>query len=191
MGEPLSMIEGGLGVFKLYLELIKYVGAVKNADEDRNKLLGELIHLRGILETLGEHSREEPARPILQDDRIQIPSLLELERKLEHLRDSLQPRKGLRKLGDSLIWPLRQGEIKDSLAVIERFKSILMISLQQLLLLSSRNTHLQLDSISSKVDQANERLERLKIVQIGESSPQQSYKASMLTYLKTKRFSSC
>lgn len=48
---------------------------------------------------------------------------------LERLRAKLEPETGWRKLRNSLIWPLKEGEMSRALESLERWKSTMQLAL--------------------------------------------------------------
>ena len=50
---------------------------------------------------------------------------------LDGLAKLLAPRTGLRSAGKKIVWPLDKKKIHDSMAVVERLKSLIFIALQE------------------------------------------------------------
>ena len=113
---------------------IKYLNNVKDAPKDRAKLLKEASSLLSLLINLNcTLEGANPTESWLGTAQSQgLKDVLDLlRRSLEELAKKLKPEHGMKSLGRRLVWPLDKKEIMETLAKIERVKSLVELALQR------------------------------------------------------------
>ena len=114
---------------------IKYLNSVKDASEDRSRLLQEtssllplFISLQGKVEAAKNHQSVEWLRHV-RDLAVENGPLDQLRSALEHLAKRLKPRHGLKGVAYAFVWTLHKDESEALLARIERVKSTIILAL--------------------------------------------------------------
>ena len=133
--DPLSITGTLIAVLQITTSVISilydYRSGVASASREVIQITEALNSLKDVLESIlrliettkaGELSTIE----LLVKDG---GSLQSCQVELERLRVKLEPEKGWRKLRNSLIWPLKEGEMRRSLEGLERWKSIMQLAL--------------------------------------------------------------
>ena len=116
-------------------KIIDYLQAVKDADDERSRLLSEIITLSALLPLLRD--RIQGARQggsfgvsaAVIETGIQ-GSLEECNSALEYLANRLKPAQGFEGLVKTLKWPFTRGGIRDELVKIERLKVLISLVFQ-------------------------------------------------------------
>ena len=132
--DPISVSASIIAVLGLTGTVIQCLNAVKDAPEDRKRILSELCGINSMLYTLqgkateAQHDRSwsrtlhslcMPNGPIMQFKII-----------LERLAKRLEPSKGLKKVGAVITWPFQKGEVKELLNTLERQKTLFILAEQ-------------------------------------------------------------
>ena len=136
--EPLSISASLTALLGLSASVIKYVRSIKGASSERQCLLRELSHLRGILSTLQEHADDisegdddaqwaSTARCLSANDG-PIKQFREL---LEMLLTKLETTGRTKKIIGAIAWPFVRDEVNQILESLERFKTYFALSLEQ------------------------------------------------------------
>lgn len=133
--DPLSITGTLIAVVQITTSVISicydYRSAVASASREVVQLTESLNSLKEVLESLlrliettkaGELSTVE----LLAKDGGTLQSC---QAELERLRGKLEPEKGWRKLRNSLVWPLKEGEMRRALEALERWKSTMQLAL--------------------------------------------------------------
>jgi hypothetical protein len=111
----------------------EYRHGLQAASKDMNRLAKEVKSLRDLLEDLiGLIDQDQPAEILLESVEKLTQnngSVDECKVMLEDLEAKLRPRDGWRKLGQRLIWPLKEQDVMKSVASIERFKATLSLAI--------------------------------------------------------------
>jgi hypothetical protein len=131
MADLLSVSASIIAILQLSGRVIGYLNCVKDASEDRQKLLNELAATIGFLSFLKDRA-EPPQHGDSGSSALEsLKGPLErLNSALEHLALKLAPVEGWKKAGKALTWPFRKEEIKEILSAIERHKSLLSLAVQ-------------------------------------------------------------
>ncbi len=111
--------------------MVQYLSDVKDASQERSKLLLEISSSTGILFTLKDLAALD-AKWLNTVKALGTPNgpLEAFQRALETLAAKLKPAIGLKKVGKSLAWSFQKAEVKDALATIERQKTVFILALQ-------------------------------------------------------------
>jgi len=133
--DPLSITGTLIAVVQITTSVISicydYRSGVASASRDVVQITESLNSLKEVLESLlrliettkaGELSTVE----LLARDGGTLQSC---QAELERLRGKLEPEKGWRKLRNSLVWPLKEGEMRRALEALERWKSTMQLAL--------------------------------------------------------------
>jgi hypothetical protein len=133
--DPLSITGTLIAVVQITTSVISicydYRSGVASASRDVVQITESLNSLKEVLESLlcliettkvGELSTVE----LLARDGGTLQSC---QAELERLRGKLEPEKGWRKLKNSLVWPLKEGEMRRALEALERWKSTMQLAL--------------------------------------------------------------
>jgi hypothetical protein len=116
-------------------QIIDYLQAVKDADDERSRLLSEITTLSALLPLLRD--RVKDARQgggfgisaAVVETGVQ-GSLKECNSTLEYLANKLKPSQGLKGVVRTLKWPFARGGIRDELEKIEKLKSLISLVFQ-------------------------------------------------------------
>lgn len=111
-----------------------YRTRVKNAPKTLSNMTDQLVSLRSVLERLVKLAETEDASgsPRLSTSGLLIgpDGILEkCKAELTVLNARLQPSTGWKAVGNSLIWPLKEGEMKKALDDLEKMKATLQLAL--------------------------------------------------------------
>ena len=133
--DPLSITGTLIAVVQITTSVISicydYRSAVNSSSREVLQITESLNSLKDVLESIlrliettkdGELSTVE----LLAKDGGTLQSC---QAELERLRAKLEPETGWRKLRNSLIWPLKEGEMKRVLDSLERWKSTMQLAL--------------------------------------------------------------
>ena len=111
-----------------------YLQDVKDASEDRQRILTEVTSVTGLLSCLKDLAdREQERSPSTSAARllaVEDGPLSQFKQALERLSSKLAPVTGLKKAGKTLMWPFQKREISDILKIIERQKTYFVLALQ-------------------------------------------------------------
>ena len=111
-----------------------YLQDVKDASEDRQRILTEVTSAIGLLYCLKDLAdREHERSPSTSATRLLAVDdgpLSQFKQALERLSSRLAPVTGLKKAGKILTWPFQKRDISDILNIIERQKTYFMLALQ-------------------------------------------------------------
>lgn len=143
--DPLSVSASIITLIQVTNEVVafcfNYAAAAKGTPWALSRLIDELKSLRNVLESLEQLSRGDGTDPVTAPRLGSIKALCDTEngpiaKELKYLDEKLRPplwarRDGSRRqaFAQSLIWPLKEGEIKRTIQNIERWKTILDLAL--------------------------------------------------------------
>ncbi|KAF4119675.1 Ankyrin repeat [Geosmithia morbida] len=137
--DPLSIATSAVAIMSLCKKTIEYLQRVKQSSKECNRLKAEIRSAAAVLETFTE---------VVQDAELEkgewtitVRSIGSQEGPLQLLQDSLEalqrklisatPSSGsVSRLGKSLMWPFKSGEFRDTITVIDRQKSLLLLALE-------------------------------------------------------------
>jgi len=139
MAEAIGLTASIIAILELSGKAIKYLQSVKDAQEDRKRLLNEVVNAASLLSLLkirlethqdpqsGLGSPLETLNLLMVED----GPLYHFQSLLAHLVDKLQPddAKGVKKLRE-LLWPFKQAEYKEIIQCLERYKTCFLIAIQ-------------------------------------------------------------
>lgn len=132
--EPLSAAASIIAIIQLAGTVTQYLGTVKGAPKERQKILNELSSITGMLFLLQDQADEaehdDSWNATLRSMSTPNGPLEQFKTALETLATKLAPVSGLRKLGKPLIWPFQEKEIKEILNTIERLKGLFNLARQ-------------------------------------------------------------
>ena len=128
--DPLSITSGIIAVLQLASSVVSYLGAVKDASDDRQRLIAEIGSITGFLFILKEAPND--SSDALNSLRVANGPLDMFKAALSELASKLRPADGggLKKAGKSLLWPFQKSEVNNLLHRIERLKGIFILALQ-------------------------------------------------------------
>lgn len=127
--DPLSITASIAAILQLASSVVSYLIAVKDASDDRRKLIAELGTITGFLYLL----RDSANISITPLRSLSTPNgpLKQLTDSLNELASKFRPASiGLSKAGKSILWPFQKNEINSILARIERLKTMFCLALQ-------------------------------------------------------------
>lgn len=136
--DPLSITGTLIAVLQITSAVITicydYRQGSKNASRDVIQISDELSSLKDVLDALlrlVEKSEAGDASDLSTFELLARPGgpLLSCQTELERLKTKLEPEKGWRKVRQSLVWPLKEGEMKKALGSLERLKSTMSLAL--------------------------------------------------------------
>ena len=149
--DGLSVAASIMAVLDLTGKVIKYVKEAKDASAERNRLLKDIINMKGSLHSLQSHVEiSDPNEPWMRAVQgLSKPGgpLEVYKAALEQLLEKLSPPHGdgkrvlVKRLGSSLIWPFQSGEISEILATIERQQKLFDLALSLDSMALSRAIH--------------------------------------------------
>ncbi|KAJ5597420.1 hypothetical protein N7537_007504 [Penicillium hordei] len=129
--DPLSLTTGIISLLVISNKVTQYISNLKDASEQRQKILNELLLMTGCLTILKVNAEKMELLPqaflsLCGEDGI----LYQLKDCLQTLWDRLQPGVGFRRFTRRVRWPFRKDEVDDLLRTMERYKTILVLVLQ-------------------------------------------------------------
>lgn len=129
IGEASSIIS----VIQISEEVLKYVRTVKDASQERKRLLREASSLMGQLTTLQnviqDGDFEADWQHAVKQLTIEDGPLDQYKAALETLAKRLKPAHGVRKAGQVIAWPLFKDEVSAALGQIHRLQSLTQVAL--------------------------------------------------------------
>lgn len=136
--EPVSAVASIIGIIQLASKVTTlgygYIGSVKRASEDVEKLMAEILSLSNVLVALKEFmdhqiSSGSESKALQTLDGALRGCTLELERLELNLKSLTGMRKRLRRMVGSLQWPFKESETLQIMTHIERHKNIFILAL--------------------------------------------------------------
>jgi hypothetical protein len=133
--DPLSITGTLIAVVQITTSLISicydYRSGVNSSSREVLQITESLNSLKDVLESILQliettNAGELSTVKLLAKDGGTLQSC---QAELERLRAKLEPEKGWRKLRNSLIWPLKEGEMRRALEALERWKSTMQLAL--------------------------------------------------------------
>lgn len=130
MADPIGISASIIAILQFTGTVVQYINDVKAASQDRQRILNELISASGVLYLLSDLSERPPygSTWTLTLESLDVP-LDQFKEALECLAAKLAPAHSIRKLEKMLTWPFQKAEIQEILNIMERQKSLFMISL--------------------------------------------------------------
>ena len=115
--EPLSAVASVISILKLVGAVTCYLNNVKDAPEERTRLLVEISTISGLLTTLRDLAMksEQNGTALASVKALDVP---------------LGPGRSVKRFGKVLAWPFKKQEVRELLEVIERQKSLFILALQ-------------------------------------------------------------
>ena len=140
MADGLSLAANIIAVFDLSLKVIKYARDVKDAPAEQSRLLHDVKNIKSSLLSLQKHlkaaKKDDPWMREVQELNDPGGPVAICKATLDQLLNKLKPSEGprnrkiLSKLGSSLAWPFRAGEVAAALATIERQQRLFKIAME-------------------------------------------------------------
>jgi hypothetical protein len=139
--DPLSLTGTIIAVLQITSSLISicydYRTGVKAASREAVEITEELTSFRDILESLLQAVEKYQFSEGKDSSRLATFELLVKEggllmncrTELERLKSKLEPEKGWRKVRNSLVWPLKEGEVRRALDGLDRLKGTMVLAL--------------------------------------------------------------
>jgi hypothetical protein len=133
--DPLSITGTLIAVVQITTSVISicydYRSGVASASRDVVQITESLNSLKEVLESLLRLIETTKAGELLTVELLARDggTLQSCQAELERLRGKLEPEKGWRKLRNSLVWPLKEGEMRRALEALERWKSTMQLAL--------------------------------------------------------------
>ena len=135
MADPLSISSGIIAILQLASSVVQYLNAVRDASDERQKLITEIGSVTGFLYLLNEsvetQYRTSPLSTTYKSLCVADGPLDQFKDALNELAAKLRPAHGgLRRTGKALLWPFQKSEINSILYKIERQKTLFSLALQ-------------------------------------------------------------
>jgi hypothetical protein len=128
--EALGAVKVIGGILEHVKTVVNFVNDIKNATEDRKKLLDEALATETVLTQLQAHAEEEEWKATMEALTATSGPFEQLELELERMTKKLHPSEGkLFKARKALEWPFSKDGIKKHFDRIERIKGLLQIAL--------------------------------------------------------------
>ena len=131
MGTLIAVVQITTAVISICYD---YRQGTKNASREVIQISDQLSSLKDVLDALlrlVENSESsDPSR--LSTFELLAKSdgpLLTCKTELERLKEKLEPEKGWRAVRQTLVWPLKEGEMRKALSSLERLKSTMQLAL--------------------------------------------------------------
>jgi hypothetical protein len=136
--DPLSITGTVIAVIQVTTAIISicydYRQGAKNASREVIRISDELSSLKDVLDSLlrlVENSESSDSSRLSTFELLAKPGgpLLSCKTELERLKAKLEPEKGWRAVRQSLVWPLKEEEMRKALSSLERLKSTMQLAL--------------------------------------------------------------
>ena len=132
--EAFGAVASVVTILKLVGAVTCYLNNVKDAPEERTRLLVEISTISGVLTTLRDLAveSEQKGTALASVKALDVPSgpLVQFKIALERIAVALAPGRGVKRFGRVLVWPFKKEEVHELLDVIERQKSLFILALQ-------------------------------------------------------------
>ncbi len=125
---PVTVVTAAKSI-NVTMRAIEYINEVNNAPKERATLAAEAASLLALLFEFQERSRTSSAsEPWFQGAlSLAVPNrpLEKFRSSMESLAAKLRPEKGIKSVRQRLLWPLDKMQVKNTLGIIDRTKSLL------------------------------------------------------------------
>lgn len=132
--DGLSAAASIIAVIQISGTVTEYLGKVKGAAKDRQRLLTEISNITGMLfifkDQAEEAEHDDSWNTTLRSLNMPNGPLKQFQTALEALASKLVPADGWKKFSKPLMWPFQEKEIKDILGTIERQKALFNLARQ-------------------------------------------------------------
>lgn len=116
------------------MRVIEYINEVNNAPKERATLAAEAAGLLSLLCEFQERARtSSTSEPWFQGAlSLAVPNrpLEKFRSSMESLAAKLRPEKGIKSVRQRLLWPLDKIQVKNTLGIIDRIKSLVSSALE-------------------------------------------------------------
>lgn len=132
MAEALGICSSIIAILELTQKAVEYFRDVKDATDDRWKLLSEVLGVKNLLVLLKD--KLENQHPDTWSGSVQMllgpeGPLTRMQKLLQKILAKLDPVEGWRRHTKALKWPFQKDEIMGHLATIERCKTLISLAL--------------------------------------------------------------
>jgi hypothetical protein len=132
--DPLSISMSILTVLQFTGIVINYLKDVKDASEDKRRLLDETVSIEAFLSLLKNRAEAPQDNEGWHKTFVSLIApkgpLQQFKLALDRLALKLEPAEGLKRFRKEMVWPFQKQEIRDILAIIERQKALFILALQ-------------------------------------------------------------
>jgi hypothetical protein len=131
MADPLSISASIIGILQLSAVVVQHINAMKDAADERKKLLAEIGATSDLLAIINNPVRQAQHGDSWESLRKTGGPLEQLEAVLKKLDAKLTPATtSLSKVKKAMTWPFKKGEIDGLIGSIERQKTLLTLAVQ-------------------------------------------------------------
>lgn len=111
--------------------VVAYIEDVKDANEDKDKLLSEIEATQTLLQQLQNHENDGTWKETMEALNVPRGPFEQLRQELKHMETKLKPSNKIWKRGaKALVWHFTKDGIRKHFDRIERLKGILQLALQ-------------------------------------------------------------
>ena len=149
MAEAVGFVASIIGILELTNRAVRYLKSIKDAKEDRRRLLNEVVNASSLLSllkmrvegdqvspndpTLGTVNPLETMKSLETVKLLLIPDgpRYQIQTLLEYLIYKLQPgdNRGIKRLKET-VWPFKEAEYKEIIHSLERYKTCFLLAIQ-------------------------------------------------------------
>ena len=151
--------------------MVSYLSAVKDASDERQRLIAEIGSITGFLYVLKEasnHSSEALSSLCVANGPLDM-----FKGALSELASKLRPADGggLKKAGKSLLWPFQKSEVNNLLNRIERLKGLFILALQNDNTQLTRRMVEDMDSMRQSLTYIHDTVKQIESNTVGKHQP--------------------
>lgn len=132
--DPLSITASIIAVITLTGKVINYLNVVRNASKDRARFAKEVANIQSLLISVRFHLDESTPEDLWFKEVRKLTEengpIDQFRVAMEQLLTKVEPKAGLKKVGETLLWKLDEKDVEEILSRIERLKSIIQIAVQ-------------------------------------------------------------
>ncbi|KAF7508365.1 hypothetical protein GJ744_009356 [Endocarpon pusillum] len=132
--DPLSVTASIIAVVTLTGQVISYLNDVRSAPKTRARFAKEAANVQCLLISLRYHLDESTPEDLwfkeVRKLTVENGPIDQFRLAIEQLMTKVEPKAGLKKVGETLLWKLNEKDVEEILSRIERLKSIIQIAIQ-------------------------------------------------------------
>lgn len=135
MADAVGFVASIIAILELSSKAISYLRSVAGAHEDRRRLLNEVVNVSSLLSLL--HIRLQGAKAEISFEAVKLlmvedGPLPQFQSLLSSLLHKLHPKGGVKGPREikNLLWPFKQTEYMEIINSLERYKTCLLLAIQ-------------------------------------------------------------
>ena len=185
--DPLSLPASIIAVLTLSATVVKYLNDIKEAKEERQSILNEVIQTAGFLRIFQDLAKDSQGWTTTM--KLLVTPLEHFRSILMRLESQLRLVSGVTRVAKTLLWPFKKEEIKGILCAIERQKSLISLAVQNDHIGLSRAIENEIAILQVGVQELKVDVSQIKINQQNQMDHERDqYRQELLAWLSPLNF---